>query len=82
MSLQGCLNSLKDNKKQTNYLQVSFTSPAAGAESASTDVGGGGGFAKPGLSWGEREGSQEDRETLNGIVMTHLQEPQNQGRYI
>ena len=73
---------IKDKIKQTHSLQVSSTSPGASAESASTDVGGGGSFAKPGRNWGEREGSKEDRETLNGIVMTHLQEPQNQGRYI
>ena len=78
MSFYGCLDSKKD--QIICSFQGSSTSPDG---SASTEADKGrGGVAKPGHSWGDREGTEEDKETLNGIVKTQLQDPRNQGRYI
>ena len=66
--------------KQTHSFQGSSTSPDG---SASTEAATGGeGFSKPGRSWGDKEGTEEDKETLNGIVKTQLQDQRNQGRYV
>ena len=70
--------------QQKNQITCSFqgsSTSSDGSVPTETDMGRGG-FAKPGHSWGDREGTQEDKETLNGIVKTQLQDPRNKGGYI
>ena len=66
--------SLSRSSPSSGASSVGVSSPEAGVER--------GAWPRPGRTWGDKEGTQEDKETLGGIVMARLQDPGNIGKYI
>ena len=65
--------------------QASLAAPGASLAGASTGANGGSGAAAEppeGKSWGNKEGTEEDKGVLNDIIKAELQKPGNKGKFI